>query len=152
MKTSEQGINLIKKWESLQLKSYICPSGKWTIGWGHTGPDVVPNSEITEAKAVDLLIHDIKPIENMLNIKINRSLNQSQFDALVSFIFNIGSGAFDRSTIKNEILKDPNNVKIHSEFLRWKFGTRNGKKVAMPGLENRRRDEAALYFKEIIEV
>ena len=152
MKTSEQGITLIKKWESLQLKSYICPSGKWTIGYGHTGSDVVPNSTITEEQSEIILMTDIKPIENYLNIKINRQLNQSQFDALVSFIFNIGIEAFKASTLLNKLMKNPLDLTIHDEFLRWKYGTRNNKKVIMPGLEKRRREEAALYFKEIVKI
>lgn len=152
MKTSEQGLNLIKKWESLQLKSYICPSGKWTIGYGHTGSDVIQNATITEQQANDLLIHDIKPIENVLNLGINRTLDQNQFDALVSFIFNCGMGAFNASTLKQKILKNPKDVTIHAEFLKWKYGTRNGVKVVMQGLLNRRREEAALYFKDIVKV
>ena len=151
MKISEQGLELIKHFESLQLKSYICPSGKWTIGYGHTGSDVVPNSTITEEQAEIILMADIKPIENYLNIKVNRQLNQSQFDALVSFIFNIGMEAFKASTLLNKLMKNPSDLTIHNEFLRWKYGTRNGKKAIMPGLEKRRREEAALYFKEIIQ-
>ena len=151
MKTSEHGLELIKRFESLQLSSYICPSGKLTIGYGHTGSDVVPNSTITEEQAEIILMADIKPIENYLNIKINRQLNQSQFDALVSFIFNIGMEAFKASTLLNKLMKNPSDLTIHDEFLRWKYGTRNGKKVIMPGLEKRRREEAVLYFKEIIQ-
>ena len=151
-KASTEAINLIKKWETLKTQAYICPAGKWTIGYGHTGSDVFSGKNITENEAYELLIKDIKPIENFLNLLINRDLSQNQFDALVSFVFNIGRGNFERSTLLAKLRKKPDDLTIHDEFLRWKYATRNGQKMALQGLLNRRREEAALYFKNIIEI
>ena len=151
-KISSDGINLIKKWESLKLEAYICPAGKWTIGYGHTGADVFAGKTITEQEAEELFVKDIKPIENFLNLNINRELDQSQFDALCSFVFNIGRGNFERSTILHKIMLNPKDLTIHDEFLRWKYATREGRKMVLPGLLKRRREEAALYFKNIVEL
>ena len=149
---SPDGINIIKKWESLKLEAYICPAGRWTIGYGHTGADVCCGKTITEQEAEELLIKDIKPCENFLNLSVNLDIRQSQFDALCSLMFNIGRGNFERSTLLAKLRKKPDDLTIHDEFLRWKYATMGGRKMVLPGLLNRRREEAALYFKEIVNI
>ena len=99
MKTSETGIDLIKHYEGLQLNLYLCPAGKPTIGYGHTGPDVVFGITITEADADKLLREDLHFSEKGVQTYTHVPLTQGQFDALVSFTYNLGVGALRDSTL-----------------------------------------------------
>lgn len=146
MKTSNKGIELIKKHEGLRLKAYLCPAGKWTIGYGHT-KDVKPGQVITEEEAERLLRDDLAIAENEIN-RHNLDINQNQFDALASFVYNVGVGNFRTSTLLKKIKANPNDESIADEFRRWVYS--NGKKL--PGLVKRREEEAELYFKEIEEI
>ena len=83
MKTSRKGIELIKKYEGLRLTAYRCPAGVWTIGYGHT-KGVKQGQKISSEEAEKLLIEDLTPIEKNID-KMGLKINQSQFDALVSF-------------------------------------------------------------------
>jgi len=140
MKTSDKGIGLIKRFEGLRLKAYLCPAGKPTIGYGHT-KDVKLGDVITEEEAEQLLLEDLIVVENEIN-KHNLDINQNQFDALVSFVYNVGVGNFRTSTLLKKIKTDPNDKTIANEFKRWVYS--NGKKL--PGLVKRREEEAKLYF------
>ena len=140
MKTSDKGIGLIKRFEGLRLKAYLCPAGKPTIGYGHT-KDVKLGDVITEKEAEQLLLEDLIVVENEIN-KHNLDINQNQFDALVSFVYNVGVGNFRTSTLLKKIKTDPNDKTIANEFKRWVYS--NGKKL--PGLVKRREEEAKLYF------
>lgn len=140
MKTSDNGIEFIKKHEGLRLKAYLCPAGKPTIGYGHT-EGVKPGQTITEEEAEQLLREDLIVVENEIN-KHNLDINQNQFDALVSFVYNVGVGNFRTSTLLKKIKTDPNDKTIANEFKRWVYS--NGKKL--PGLAKRREEEAKLYF------
>ena len=84
MRTSQNGINLIKRFEGCRLTSYKCPSGKWTIGYGHTN-GVKQGQKITKIKAEEYLKNDLKAFENAVEKMVKVPLNQNQFDALVSF-------------------------------------------------------------------
>ena len=95
---SDEGLDLIKQFEGCELTSYVCPSGVYTIGYGHTG-DVLPGQTITQAEADKLLKDDVKRFEVGVNNYTNVPLNQSQYDALVSFTFNVGLGAYRDSTL-----------------------------------------------------
>jgi len=141
MKTSKNGIDLIKQYEGLKLTAYHCPAGILTIGYGHTGKDVTEGKTITEAEAESLLIADLETAEKVVNTASN-NLNQYQFDALVSFTYNVGAGNFNRSTLLKYVKENPDNPQIKEEFMRWIFG--GGKKLN--GLLNRRKQEVALYF------
>ncbi len=99
MKLSVNGMNHIKNWEGLRLKAYKCPAGVWTIGYGHTGPDVKPGGTITQAQADALLDKDTDDAESAVNTLVKVPLSQNQFDALVSFVFNTGIGSFKNSTL-----------------------------------------------------
>ena len=99
MQTSQTGINLIKKLEGCKLEAYQCSAGVWTIGYGHTGADVFKGKKITQNDAETLLKTDLKRFETAINNQLIVDLTQNQFDALVSFIYNIGINAFKNSTM-----------------------------------------------------
>lgn len=141
MTISSEGLALIKRFEGCRLKAYKCPAGVLTIGYGHT-KGVTAGMTITQSRAEELLREDVAPVERLLNaLKIN--LRQGQFDALVSFIFNLGAGAFGSSTLKKKIVAGAADKDIVAEFRRW---TKAGGKV-LPGLVQRRDAEAALWMK-----
>ena len=95
MKMGSKGLDLVKSFEGLYTKAYKCPAGVWTIGYGHT-KGVKRGQRITKEQAVEYLKWDIQPIINYLN-KLNVCKTQGQFGALVSFIFNLGVGNFQKS-------------------------------------------------------
>ena len=140
MKTSNKGINLIKKYEGFRSKAYLCPARIWTIGYGHTS-GVKSGDVITEAQGEEYLRADLKEAENVINYH-NLELNQNQFDALVSFVFNLGPGNFNRSTLLKLIKGSRYDVRIKAEFRKWVYG---GGEV-LNGLVKRRKEEAELYF------
>lgn len=142
MKASVDAYELIKQFEGLRLKAYLCPAGIWTIGYGHTS-GVSPNSFITIQEADEYLHRDVAAIEMQLN-KLNLSLRQCQWDAIVSFVFNIGIGNFKASTLLAKIRINPDDNSIIDEFLRWVYA--NGK--VMRGLQKRRLTEMKLYFSD----
>ena len=140
MKASIKASDLIEHFEAFKAKAYKCPAGVWTIGFGTT-KNVKQGMEVSITEARALLSNTILEIENDLN-KLNLKLNQNQFDALVSFIYNLGLGNFKKSTLLKLIEKNPNNSLIRQEFMKWKLA--NGK--VLNGLVRRREAEANLYF------
>lgn len=142
MKASVDAYELIKQFEGLRLEAYLCPAGIWTIGYGHTS-GVSPNSFITIQEADEYLHRDVAAIEMQLN-KLNLSLRQCQWDAIVSFVFNVGIGNFKASTLLAKIRINPDDNSIIDEFLRWVYA--NGK--VMRGLQKRRLTEIKLYFSD----
>lgn len=143
MKISQKILDLIKQWEGLRTKAYLCPAGVWTIGYGHTGPGVRQFQTITHEQADAILRNDIAKFEQKVSaLTESVELTQGQFDALVSLCFNIGPVAFANSTLLCKVKKDPNDPTIKNEFERWCHINR---KVSQ-GLLNRRRIEARLYF------
>jgi lysozyme len=144
--TSLLGLNLIKKYEGLRLSSYLCPAGVPTIGYGSTrhanGKKVLLGEKLTgEKEATQLLLSTLDPFEAAVN-KHLPNLNQCQFDALVSFSYNVGTGALVKSTLLKKAKANSADPSILDEFLRW---NKAGGKV-LSGLTNRRREEANLYF------
>lgn len=148
MKTSNSGISLIKKHEGLRLEAYTDPVGVLTIGYGHT-KRVFPRQIITEQEANNLLMEDIIDAENAVNRLVKTSLTQSQFDALVSFTFNLGAGNLSESTLLKRVNTDPTDEDIAYQFQRWNKGRINGIPVPLDGLTKRRKEEAELYFSDI---
>ena len=140
MKTSKQGIELIKRYEGLRLKAYVCPAGVATIGWGHT-KGVKAGMVIDLAEAERMLADDIAIAERCVNCDAE-NLNQNQFDALVSFVFNVGVSAYRSSTLRSMVINKPDSPVIANEFGRWKYS--NGR--VLPGLVRRRQAESDLYF------
>lgn len=140
MKTSPKGIALIKEFEGLRLKAYLCPGGVWTIGYGHTA-GVKSGMVISEAQAEEYLKADLILFERYLN-GLGLALNQNQFDALISLIYNIGIGNFQKSTLLRKARINANDNSIMDEFLRWVYS----KGRVLPGLQRRRLREMKLYF------
>lgn len=142
MKASEKAYSLIRQFEGLRLTAYKCPAGVWTIGYGHTS-GVVQGIAITKEQAEECLRQDIATAENIVNAEC-RNLRQCQFDALVSFVFNVGGRNFRKSTLLKKIKANPDDNSIMDEFLRWVYS----KGVVLPGLQKRRLAEMRLYFSE----
>ncbi len=141
MKTSQQGIDFIKGHESLRLTAYRCTSGVLTIGYGHTG-NVKPGQVITAMEAERLLQEDLATAEQAVNRLMSVELKQNQFDALVSFTFNVGAGAFKGSTLLFVINQKRSNEAIENQFKRWIYS--DGKPSA--GLKRRRAEESAIFI------
>lgn len=145
--TSSKGIELIKSFEGLRLKAYYDDVGVLTIGFGHT-TEVKPNQVITEAEAERLLQIDLTTTELFLHKEEKHAgwnLNQNQFDALVSLIFNIGQGNFLRSTVRR-MLTDGKIKDAADAFLMWCKGTIGSQKVVLLGLKRRREAERKLFL------
>ena len=144
--TSAQGLAIIKKHEGLRLSSYLCPAGVPTIGYGNTrypdGRKVIIGEKLSsEKEATQLLLASLESFEAAVNRHLP-NLNQCQFDALVSFTYNVGAGAFIKSTLLKKAKVNASDPSIVDEFQKW---VRGGGKV-LPGLVTRRREEANLYF------
>jgi lysozyme len=140
MQVSEKGRALITGFEGDKLRAYKDGGGVWTVGRGHTGPDVFPGMEITEEESIrlfglDCAKHDINPLLD------GCPTTQSQFDAMTSLTFNIGLEHFRTSTVLKRH-KLGNKMGAANAFLLWHFD--NGKSV--PGLMRRRESERALYL------
>ena len=154
MNVSQRGIDLIKRFEGVILHSYLCPKGVLTVGVGHTGPDVTKDMVITEKEAENLLKKDLRKFEGKLNFSLehdNVNLNQNQFDACISFIFNLGFSAFIFSTLYKK-LKQGDYSGAGEEFLKWVYITKTDPKtgervkIRLKGLETRRNAERDLFL------
>jgi lysozyme len=143
MKIGQKGLAIIKKWEGLRLDAYLCPSNVWTIGWGHTGPEVVQGLKIELPQAEEYLKQDVVSAEDTVSAHVVVDLNQNQFDALVSFVFNVGMTNFAMSTLLKML-----NVGLYAEaanqFLRWVYGHAG----PLEGLRKRRNEERELFLEE----
>jgi lysozyme len=144
-----RGIAIIRKYEGLKLRAYVCPAGLNTIGYGATfyenGTKVQPNDVITMDRADKLLHFQVKLFADEVKRTVKSNLNDNQLGALVSFCFNIGGAAFAKSTLAKKANANPSDPTIRNEFMRW---TRGGGKV-LPGLVKRREEEANIYFTAI---
>ena len=140
-KTGSLGRALIKHFEGCRLDSYLCPAGVWTIGVGHTGPEVVAGLHITQTSADELLAKDLERFEKAVTDLITVPLDQCEFDALVSFAFNTGSGALQESTLRKRLNRgDPKSAVFAEELIRWV----NGANGPLEGLVRRREAEIKL--------
>ena len=148
MTASQNCINLIKLFEGYKPKAYLCPAGVPTIGYGstmyQTGLKIKLNDTINEQQANELLMWELKNKAIALH---GLKLNQNQFDALLSFCFNLGIGAFAKSTLKKKIVANPNDTTIKQEFMKWNKARVGGQLMELKGLTRRRIAEAELYFK-----
>jgi GH24 family phage-related lysozyme (muramidase) len=142
---NQAGLDLIKSFESLRLKAYRDPVGIWTVGYGHTGPDVRPGLEISKREAEQLLADDLRESEESVGAFVVVPLNDNQFAALVSFTFNTGGGALKGSTLRRKLNKKDYKGAA-DEFSKWVYGTIKGKKVLLPGLVRRRAQERNLFL------
>lgn len=149
MKASAEIRDFIKRWEGLRLQAYLCPSGVWTIGYGHT-EGVKRGQTIRPYEADELFDADLAQFEQAVENMAKRDgveLKQGQFDALVSFAYNVGIGNLRNSTLWRKAKRDINDKSIEAEFGRWVYGTQDGKKVVLNGLVNRRKGEAKFWNK-----
>jgi lysozyme len=139
MQISEEGLGLIKRFEGLRLVAYLCPAKVWTIGYGHTGADVREGLRISRRRANELLRADVLRFEEAV-AKAAGQCTQGQYDALVSFAFNVGIGALRHSTLLRKHRAGEHRLAA-AEFGRWIHA--GGRK--WDGLVRRRAAEAALY-------
>ena len=146
-KIGQKGLELIKSFEGLKLKPYLCPASIPTIGYGNT---YYPNGQkvklsdpaITKEQAEELIKHSLSTYEKTVDSFCRDDISQSQFDALVSFAYNVGTGNLQKSTLIKKVNANPQDPTIKDEFLKWNKA--NGKVLA--GLTRRRLAEATLYF------
>ena len=134
------GLDLIKDFEGLRLNAYQDAVGVWTIGYGHTNT-AYPGQRITNAQATDLLRQDVANFEDAVTRAVRVPINENQFAALVSFAYNVGSGALNSSTLLRK-LNAGDTFGAANEFLRW---NRAGGRV-LAGLTRRREAERSLFL------
>ena len=139
MKCSQEGLALIKKFEGCRLESYRCSANVLTIGYGHTGV-VKETDTITQEEADELLEKDVLKFEEYVEDNVIVELDQSQFDALVAWTFNLGPGNLRESTMLKK-LNDSDYASVPSEMKRW---NKAGGKT-LDGLIRRRNAEALLF-------
>ena len=144
MKTSNNGLNFIAKWEGCILSVYKDIAGLPTIGIGHLIKPGEQFTTITKEQALDLLSQDVKKCEDAANKYIKVSLNQNQFDALISWSFNCGVGVFQTSTLAKR-LNQGFYQEVPDNLLSWCKATISGKTVINQGLQNRRKAEGELW-------
>lgn len=141
-KIGQAGLALIKQFEGCRLAAYQCSAGVWTIGYGHTA-GVHKGMKITQAQAEEYLKHDVAKFEKYVNnpsyVPFTDKLNQNQFDALVSFAFNLGQGNVKKLCTGRVMNQIPSAMQQYCKAA--------GK--TLPGLQRRRKAEAALYNKKV---
>ena len=147
--TSQQGLAIIKKFEGFSSKPYLCPAGVATIGYGSTyyadgKPVKLTDAPVTEAQAQELLQATLTKYEACVNGAVKMPINQNQFDALVSFTYNVGCSAFRNSTLLR-LLNQGYTPQAAVQFNRWTLG--GGKVLA--GLVSRRAAERALFSSKV---
>lgn len=140
MKISTKGIELIKKFEGCKLFAYRDSVGIATIGYGHT-KNVKMGMAITQQQAEAFLKEDVAPIEKVLN-SLNINFTQGQFDALVSWNFNLGLGNFKSSTMYKYIVERKSDLEITQQMVKW----HNAGGKPLLGLRKRRCAEANLFL------
>lgn len=143
MEIGQAGIDLIKQYEGCRLTAYKCPAGVWTIGYGHTGSDVKDGLTITPVKAEQLLKADLAKFEkHVQNFDSKYHWNQNEFDALVSFAFNVGS--------INQLTANKTRTKAQIAQAMLLYNKAAGK--VLPGLTKRRQAERQLFLTPVQEV
>ncbi len=139
MNIGNKGLEMIKHFEGLELGAYKCAAGVWTIGYGHI-KDVQEGDVITEQQADDMLVEELKEYENYINTLVKCDLNQNQFDALVSWVYNLGPANLQASTLL-KVLNAGDYAGVPAQIMRW---NKAGGKV-LEGLTRRRQAEADLF-------
>lgn len=140
MEASKELIEKLKEFEGFRSKAYLCPAGVWTIGYGHTS-GVRCGDIVTEESAEEYLRSDLEKVYPIVR-KCRYDFNQHQFDALCSFVFNLGGGNFEGSTLYKVLCKDKDSEEVGKQIRRWVYC--NGKVLA--GLKKRREWEARYYY------
>lgn len=152
MEISANGLNIIKNFEGLSLSAYRDEAGVWTIGFGstcyHDGKKVGPGDKLAnEVQADALLRNTLGQYEDAVNKHVKVPITQNQFDSLVSFTYNVGTGGFEESTLLVK-LNEKNYAEAAAHFLAWDKITdpKNGKKIVSDILLQRRREESQLFL------
>lgn len=147
---SASGINLVKRFEGLHkvgqdgiIRAYRCPAGRWTVGYGHT-KGVRSGVQGDEAQCEQWLQEDLNVAGQAINRHVRVPLSQAQYDALASFIFNVGEGNFASSTLLKKLNKGLYD-EVPAQILRWNKATVDGVLTELRGLTRRRTAEAALF-------
>ena len=139
MNIGQKGIDLIKHFEGCELNAYKCPAGVWTIGYGHI-KGVSEGMSITQEQAEQMLLDELKEYENYINELVIVNLSQNQFDALVSWVYNLGPANLQSSTLL-KVLNSGDYSGVPAQIERW---NKAGGKV-LEGLIRRREAESALF-------
>jgi lysozyme len=139
MRTGRDGVELIRHFEGCRFDAYLCPAGVWTIGYGHTA-DVKEGDSIDQEAAEAFLIEDLEKFEQAVTRLVEVPLTQQQFDALVSWTFNLGAGNLAESTLLRK-LNNYQYAEVPEQMMRW---VKAGGQV-LDGLVKRRAAEAALF-------
>ena len=134
-----EGLALIKKFEGCELEAYQCSAGVWTIGYGHT-KDVEEGDTISKDQAEEMLVEELHEYENYVNEYVNVALSQNQFDALVSWVYNLGPANLKASTML-KVLNSGKYEDVPAQIKRW---NKAGGKV-LEGRIRRREAEACLF-------
>ena len=145
MEYSKDGLHLTEHFEGCRLSAYPDPGSggdPWTIGYGHTGPEVVDGLVITQEQAEEYLRQDVKKAEADVNAKVTVELTQDEFDALVDFAFNCGCGNLNHSTLLKKI-NAGDFEGAAEEFLKWDMAAGHH----MAGLLKRRQAEELEFMK-----
>lgn len=147
MKLNNAGYQLICEFEGLRLKPYLCSAKVPTIGYGNTYyPDgkrvTLLDKEITKEYAFEIFKGIADKYAKRVSEMVKKPLTQNQLNALVSFAYNVGTGAFSTSTLLKKVNANPNDLTIRNEFAKWNKA--NGKVIQ--GLINRRKKESDVYF------
>jgi lysozyme len=150
--SSDNCVNLIKHFEGLFLKSYLCPANVWTIGYGTTiysdGKKVAANQICTEIQAMQFLKNDLKYFEKMVDTYSRDDISQQQFDALVSFCYNLGATNLKNSTLLKVVNQNPNDYPgIQTQWIKWNKA--NG--AVLKGLTRRRSSEFHFYQNGVLK-
>ncbi|WP_042702041.1 lysozyme [Azospirillum sp. B506] len=139
----QAAVDLVKHFEGLYLTAYLCPAGVPTIGYGHTA-GVTMGETITLEQANAFLASDLAEAAGHVDALVKVPLNENQRGALSSFVFNLGAGSLESSTLL-KLLNAGDYAGAAGQFGRWVYATVNGKPTKLPGLVARRAAEAALF-------
>ncbi len=147
---NDRGRQIIMDSEGRRLKAYLCPAGRWTIGWGHTG-DVKKGDVITPHQAEVIFEYDLKRFEEGVEKLVPKGTNENQFSALVSFAFNFGLEKLRTSILLKHLNAGAPHAAAH-QFDRWIHAEdpKTKKMVVLPGLVKRRAEEKALFLTPVL--
>lgn len=143
-KASDKGRSIIKEFEGFRAIAYLCQAGVWTVGYGTTrinGKPVTESVKITTEEAELFLEQDLKVFEDAVNQNVQVELTQNEFDALVSFVYNVGIGNFKKSTLLKKLNASKKN-EAAGELLKWN----RANKIVSKGLIRRRAAERELFL------
>lgn len=146
MKINADGLKLIEHFEGFREAAYQDQRGIWTIGYGHTGPEVHSGLVITQEEANELLALDLNGAEKAVEHLVSVPLTSNRFSALVSFVFNLGAGAFAGSTLR-KLINQGHFESAANQFPVWDKVRIKGIPQSVLGLQRRRQAERTLFLK-----